>query len=39
MAPIHDVYERYAADVYRFALYLSGEPADDVLLGRRCRVG
>ena len=28
MAPIHDVYERYAADVYRFALYLSGEPAD-----------
>jgi RNA polymerase sigma-70 factor (ECF subfamily) len=28
MAPIHDLYERYAADVCRFALYLSGEPAD-----------
>ena len=28
MALIHDVYERYAPDVYRFALYLSGEPAD-----------
>jgi len=28
MAPIHDLYERYAADVYRFALYLSGEHAD-----------
>jgi len=28
MTPIHDLYERYAKDVYRFALYLSGEPAD-----------
>lgn len=28
MAAIHDLYERYAADVYRFALYLSGEPAE-----------
>jgi RNA polymerase sigma-70 factor, ECF subfamily len=24
----HDLYERYAADVYRFALYLSGNPAE-----------
>lgn len=28
MTPIHDLYERYAGDVYRFALYLSGEAAD-----------
>jgi len=28
MAPIHDFYERYAADVYRFALHLSGKPAE-----------
>jgi RNA polymerase sigma-70 factor (ECF subfamily) len=28
----HDLYERYAADVYRFALWLSGNPveADDI---------
>jgi RNA polymerase sigma-70 factor (ECF subfamily) len=28
MASLHDLYERYAADVYRFALYLSGNPAE-----------
>ena len=28
MTPLHDLYERYAGDVYRFALYLSGNPAD-----------
>jgi DNA-directed RNA polymerase specialized sigma24 family protein len=28
MASLHDLYERHAADVYRFALYLSGNPAE-----------
>jgi RNA polymerase sigma-70 factor (ECF subfamily) len=28
MGTPHDLYERYAADVYRFALYLSGNPAE-----------
>jgi RNA polymerase sigma-70 factor (ECF subfamily) len=28
MGPLHALYERYAADVYRFALYLSGNPAE-----------
>jgi RNA polymerase sigma-70 factor, ECF subfamily len=28
MASLYDLYERYAADVYRFALYLSGSPVD-----------
>lgn len=32
MTRFHDLYESYARDVYRFALYLSGDPAvaDDV---------
>ena len=32
MTRFHDLYERYSRDVYRFALYLSGDPAmaDDV---------
>ena len=28
MDSLHDLYDRYAADVYRFALYLSGDPTD-----------
>jgi RNA polymerase sigma-70 factor (ECF subfamily) len=28
MKPLHDLYQRYAADVYRFALFLSGDPAE-----------
>jgi len=28
MGTPHDLYQRYAADVYRFALYLSGNPAE-----------
>ena len=28
MAGLHDLYERYAADVYRFALFLSGNAAE-----------
>src|SRR5262249_10664301 len=27
MIPFHELYERYSRDVYRFALYLSGDPA------------
>jgi RNA polymerase sigma-70 factor (ECF subfamily) len=27
LATFHTIYERYAADVYRFALYLNGNPA------------
>jgi len=27
MTRFHELYERYARDVYRFALYLSGDPA------------
>jgi RNA polymerase sigma-70 factor (ECF subfamily) len=27
-ATFHDLYERYAPDVYRFALWLSGDPAE-----------
>ena len=27
-AAFHDLYERYAPDVYRFALWLSGNPAE-----------
>src|SRR5215467_14428184 len=32
MIRFHDLYESYARDVYRFALYLSGDPAmaDDI---------
>ncbi|MBI3473520.1 MAG: hypothetical protein HY013_19365 [Candidatus Solibacter usitatus] len=32
MTGFHELYEKYARDVYRFALYLSGDPAlaDDV---------
>jgi DNA-directed RNA polymerase specialized sigma24 family protein len=32
MTRFHELYERYSRDVYRFALYLSGDPAlaDDV---------
>jgi len=32
MTEFHDLYERYSRDVYRFALYLSGDPAlaDDI---------
>src|SRR5262245_514103 len=32
MTRFHDLYESYARDVYRFALYLSGDPAlaDDI---------
>ncbi|HTS32309.1 MAG TPA: RNA polymerase sigma factor [Bryobacteraceae bacterium] len=32
MTGFHELYERYSRDVYRFALYLSGDPAlaDDV---------
>ena len=32
IADFHDIYERYARDVHRFALYLSGDPAlaDDI---------
>ena len=32
MTSFHDLYENYARDVYRFALYLSGDPAlaDDI---------
>jgi RNA polymerase sigma-70 factor (ECF subfamily) len=32
MTRFHELYERYARDVYRFALYLSGDPAlaDDI---------
>ena len=32
IANAHDIYERYARDVHRFALYLSGDPAlaDDI---------
>ena len=32
MTRFHDLYERYARDVYRFAVYLSGDPAlaDDI---------
>jgi len=32
LANAHDIYERYARDVHRFALYLSGDPtlADDI---------
>ncbi|HTS60679.1 MAG TPA: RNA polymerase sigma factor [Candidatus Acidoferrales bacterium] len=32
MTGFHDLYERYSRDVYRFALYLSGDPAlaDDI---------
>jgi len=32
MADLHDLYARYARDVHRFALYLSGDPAlaDDI---------
>src|SRR4051812_27392510 len=32
MTGFHDLYEKYAKDVYRFALYLSGDPAmaDDI---------
>lgn len=32
MTRFHDLYERYSRDVYRFVLYLSGDPAmaDDV---------
>jgi RNA polymerase sigma-70 factor (ECF subfamily) len=28
MTPIHDLYQRYAADVYRFALFLSGNRSE-----------
>ena len=28
MNALHEIYERHARDVYRFALYLSGEPAE-----------
>ena len=27
MTGFHELYERYSRDVYRFALYLSGDPA------------
>src|SRR6266566_6696374 len=32
MTGFHELYEKYSRDVYRFALYLSGDPAlaDDV---------
>src|ERR1051325_8887276 len=32
MTGFHELYERYSRDVYRFALYLSGDPAaaDDI---------
>jgi DNA-directed RNA polymerase specialized sigma24 family protein len=32
MTGFHDLYESYSRDVYRFALYLSGDPAlaDDI---------
>jgi RNA polymerase sigma-70 factor (ECF subfamily) len=32
IADFHEIYERYARDVHRFALYLSGDPAlaDDI---------
>ena len=32
MTQFHELYERYSRDVYRFALYLSGDPAlaDDI---------
>ena len=28
MQPLHDLYERYATDVYRFSLFLCGNPAE-----------
>ena len=28
MGTVHELYERYARDVYRFAVYLSGNPTD-----------
>lgn len=28
MEPLHDLYQRYATDVYRFSLFLCGNPSD-----------
>jgi DNA-directed RNA polymerase specialized sigma24 family protein len=41
IANAHDIYERYARDVHRFALYLSGDPAlaDDITAERSSAYG
>ena len=37
MSPFHALYERYATDVYRFALYLAGNQAQIEWIQRRMR--